>query len=211
MRLAGVAGWGGLWLPIAARNWCAPRSTWPCSIAVRRRAGFTSPTSAVTRPRPSIRNAVARQASAPRWGQLETARTMPWPQASLRRKLLCAASFFAPLECELLSRSSFSTQADARAALFDFIAVFYNRPRRHSALGYLSTACFERRLQETLVVASSFTVHLPGVTSLCPRRRKWPAIGLERGHRHQHDRLPWARLLPDRGSRLATYRRRWRR
>jgi putative transposase len=64
-----------------------------------------------------------------------------------------AESFFATLECELLSRSSFSTHADARAALFDFIEIFYNRQRRHSALGYCSPERFERRIQETLVVA----------------------------------------------------------
>jgi putative transposase len=64
-----------------------------------------------------------------------------------------AESFFATLECELLSRSSFPTHAAARAALFDFIEIFYNRQRRHSALGYLSPERFERRLQETPVVA----------------------------------------------------------
>ena len=64
-----------------------------------------------------------------------------------------AESFFATLECELLSRSSFPTHTQARTALFDFIEVFYNRQRRHSALGYLSPETFERRFQETSVVA----------------------------------------------------------
>jgi putative transposase len=64
-----------------------------------------------------------------------------------------AESFFATLECELLSRSSFPTPGDARAALFDFIEVFYNRLRRHSALGYLSPEGFERRFLTTPVVA----------------------------------------------------------
>jgi putative transposase len=65
-----------------------------------------------------------------------------------------AESFFATLECELLMRSSFRTHAEARAALFDYIEVFYNRRRRHSALGYLSPDTFEnRRLLETPVVA----------------------------------------------------------
>jgi putative transposase len=65
-----------------------------------------------------------------------------------------AESFFATLECELLTRSSFHTYADARVALFDFIEVFYNRCRRHSALGYLSPDAFEkRRFSETPVVA----------------------------------------------------------
>jgi len=54
-------------------------------------------------------------------------------------------SFFATLECELLDRSSFRTREEARTAVFDFIEGFYNTHRRHSALGYLSPAEFERR------------------------------------------------------------------
>src|SRR6476659_10595667 len=38
-------------------------------------------------------------------------------------------SFFATLECELLARHRFSTQAEARSAVFDFIEGFYNRRR----------------------------------------------------------------------------------
>jgi putative transposase len=64
-----------------------------------------------------------------------------------------AESFFATLECELLSRTVFHTHTEARAALFDFIEVFYNRRRRHSALGYLAPEAFERSLLETPVVA----------------------------------------------------------
>ena len=47
-------------------------------------------------------------------------------------------SFFATLECELLERCRFKTQAEARIAIFDFIEGFYNSRRRHSSLGYLS-------------------------------------------------------------------------
>jgi putative transposase len=54
-----------------------------------------------------------------------------------------AESFFATLECELLDRQRFKTRAEARLALFDFIEVFYNRKRRHSALAYHSPAAFE--------------------------------------------------------------------
>jgi transposase InsO family protein len=57
------------------------------------------------------------------------------------------------VECALLARQTFSTQAQARAALFDFIEVFYHRQRRHSALGSLSPEAFERRITETPVVA----------------------------------------------------------
>jgi putative transposase len=53
-------------------------------------------------------------------------------------------SFFATLECELLDRRSFKSQAEARIAVFEFIEGWYNPHRRHSALGYLSPARFER-------------------------------------------------------------------
>jgi putative transposase len=53
-------------------------------------------------------------------------------------------SFFATLECELLDRSRFASQTEARRAVFDFIEGWYNRHRRHSALGYLSPVEFEK-------------------------------------------------------------------
>ena len=56
-----------------------------------------------------------------------------------------AESFFATLECELLERRRFKTQAEARLAVFAFIEGFYKPRRRHSALGYLSPVAFERR------------------------------------------------------------------
>ena len=65
-----------------------------------------------------------------------------------------AESFFATLECELLARQSFPTQIAARSALFEYIEVFYNRQRRHSALDYLSPDVYERRwTTQTPVVA----------------------------------------------------------
>ena len=56
-----------------------------------------------------------------------------------------AESFFATLECELLARRRFPTRSAARLALFDYIEGFSNTHRRHSALGYLSPAAYERR------------------------------------------------------------------
>jgi putative transposase len=53
-------------------------------------------------------------------------------------------SFFATLECELLDRTRFKTQAEAKLAVFDFIEGWYNPHRRHSALGYKSPARFEQ-------------------------------------------------------------------
>jgi putative transposase len=65
-----------------------------------------------------------------------------------------AESFFATLECELLARQTFRTHLEARTALFEYIEIFYNRQRRHSALGYLSPDAYERRwATQTPVVA----------------------------------------------------------
>ena len=54
-------------------------------------------------------------------------------------------SFFATLECELLARRRFTTQAEARMEVFDFIEGFYNPRRRHSALDYQSPMEYERK------------------------------------------------------------------
>src|SRR5262249_46866447 len=51
------------------------------------------------------------------------------------------------LECELLDRRKFKTQAEARLAVFEFLEGWYNSRRRHSALGYLNPAEFERQAE----------------------------------------------------------------
>ena len=45
-------------------------------------------------------------------------------------------SFFASLKKELVHRQRFRTRAHAKAAIFEYIEVFYNRQRRHSGIGY---------------------------------------------------------------------------
>jgi len=55
-------------------------------------------------------------------------------------------SFFATLKTELFSgEHAYRTRQEARTAIFEYVEGFYNRTRRHSALGYLSPAEFERR------------------------------------------------------------------
>ena len=56
-------------------------------------------------------------------------------------------SFFATLECELLARRRFGSQAEARMAVFRFIEGWYNPARRHSGLGYLSPIAYEEMMQ----------------------------------------------------------------
>jgi putative transposase len=54
-------------------------------------------------------------------------------------------AFWSTLKLELIYRrqEGFSTRAQAHAAVFDYIEVFYNRQRLHSALGYQSPSQFE--------------------------------------------------------------------
>jgi Integrase core domain len=61
-------------------------------------------------------------------------------------------SFFATLECELLHRCRFETQAEARRAVFEFIEGFYNPRRRHSSIGYLSPIDYERQHHAAAVI-----------------------------------------------------------
>ena len=44
-------------------------------------------------------------------------------------------SFYATLKGDCLGREVWSTRAAAQAATFDYVETFYNRERRHSALG----------------------------------------------------------------------------
>jgi putative transposase len=60
------------------------------------------------------------------------------------------AESFSTLKRELVHRRRFRTRDEARAAIFEFIEVFYNRQRRHSTIGMLSPAEFERRSQTAL-------------------------------------------------------------
>ena len=55
-------------------------------------------------------------------------------------------SFFATLKKELVHREKYQTREEAKASLFQYIEVFYNRKRRHSALGYLSPHDYELTL-----------------------------------------------------------------
>ena len=71
----------------------------------------------------------------PSMARLTMPTTMPWRRA-----------FFADLECDLLARRRFQSQAEGRMAAFEWIEGWYNPHRRHSALGYLSPINFERRI-----------------------------------------------------------------
>jgi len=68
--------------------------------------------------------------------------------ASMSRKGNCydnaaMESFWSTLKLELVYRRDFQTRAHAQNEIFDYIEVFYNRQRSHSALNYLSPVDFE--------------------------------------------------------------------
>ena len=54
-------------------------------------------------------------------------------------------SFWSTLKNELIHRQKFATRAQARAAIFEYVEVFYNRQRLHSALDYKSPVDFENQ------------------------------------------------------------------
>ena len=54
-----------------------------------------------------------------------------------------AESFFSSLKKERIRKKIYATRDDARADVFDYIEVFYNRTRRHSHLGQVSPYDFE--------------------------------------------------------------------
>ena len=53
-------------------------------------------------------------------------------------------SFFASLKKELVHHEDYATRDEAQASLFEYIEAFYNRVRRHSSLGYVAPAEYER-------------------------------------------------------------------
>ena len=68
--------------------------------------------------------------------------------ASMSRKGNCydnasMESFWSTLKMELVYRRDFATRDQARTEIFDFIEVFYNRRRSHSAINFLSPVDFE--------------------------------------------------------------------
>ena len=60
-----------------------------------------------------------------------------------------AESFFASLKKELVHGEDYATRDQARASIFEYVEVFYNRVRRHSTLGYLTPAEYEKSHNRT--------------------------------------------------------------
>jgi putative transposase len=73
-------------------------------------------------------------------------------QCSMSRKGDCfdnavVESFFGTLKTELVYQQQYTTRDEARSAIFEYMEVFYNRQRRHSALRYCSPIEYEAHHQ----------------------------------------------------------------
>jgi putative transposase len=58
-----------------------------------------------------------------------------------------AESFFHSLKVELIHHVKFTTREEAKKTIFEYIEVFYNRKRLHSANDYMAPATFEKRVE----------------------------------------------------------------
>ena len=61
-----------------------------------------------------------------------------------------AESFFHTLKTECVNFDRYETREQAKQSIFEYVEVFYNNQRRHSTLGYVSPAEFERRFYQPL-------------------------------------------------------------
>ncbi|HBC92809.1 MAG TPA: IS3 family transposase [Pelotomaculum sp.] len=57
----------------------------------------------------------------------------------------CAETFFSTIKCEMLYHNNYKTREEARRDIFWYIEIYYNRKRRHQALGYLTPVDFKQR------------------------------------------------------------------
>lgn len=78
-------------------------------------------------------------------------------KASMSRKGNCLdnapmESFFGSLKTELVHRTRYRNRCEAKAALFEYIEIFYNRSRRHSSIGYRTPA--QARMDMTMPKAA---------------------------------------------------------
>jgi putative transposase len=57
-------------------------------------------------------------------------------------------SFFSALKLELVYQERFTKRQEARDEIFEYIEVFYNRRRMHSAVGYMSPVEYEENFKK---------------------------------------------------------------
>ena len=58
----------------------------------------------------------------------------------------CAENFFSCLKCECTNFYNFRNRDEAKQTIFEYIEVYYNRQRRHAALGWVTPATYKKLL-----------------------------------------------------------------
>ena len=64
-------------------------------------------------------------------------------------------SFWSSMQIELLNRRRWKTRVELANAIFEYIEIFHNRQRRHSALGYRTPIEFELLSENNTITAAS--------------------------------------------------------
>lgn len=64
-------------------------------------------------------------------------------------------SFWSSMQIELLNRKKWKTRVELANAIFDYIEIFHNRQRRHSALGYRTPIEYELLQEKNIIQAAS--------------------------------------------------------
>jgi putative transposase len=93
-----------------------------------------------------------------RGNEYQDALRMHGLRCSMSRKGNCwdnavMESFFSRLKVELIYAENYRTVEEARSGVFEYIEMFYNRTRRHSALGYISPHEYEQQYEQLTVSA----------------------------------------------------------
>lgn len=83
-------------------------------------------------------------------------------------------AFFSTVKTELADR--FESCGAANMALFDYIEVFYNQRRRHSTIGYVSPAVFERETVAVRGVQAAAFAGVPAQSGAADDRRSWDSL-----------------------------------
>ena len=60
----------------------------------------------------------------------------------------CAETFFSTIKCEILYHNRYKTREEAHKDIFWYIEIYYNRKRRHQALGYMTPMQFKQAFFE---------------------------------------------------------------
>jgi transposase InsO family protein len=98
--------------------------------------------------------------------------------ASMSRKADCydnapMESFFHTLKTELVHHQHYATREEAKRDIFAYIEGFYNRTRRHSAIGYLSPIEMEQSSLTLSIFSGEDHLRFPPIQWIAKRSSWW--------------------------------------